>query len=192
MLSQRESLINEWVQLYTGDLLNWCNFKINDLAQAEDIVQDTFLAAFENVESFKGQSSPRTWLYKILNNKIVDYYRKKSKLEFVRPSLEVDQANDVTDSMFTANGGWNKEMFNKQWGDGGNVLDDKEFRNVLLMCLEDLPVKWKNALLSKYILERNSNDICQELEISSSNYWQILHRSKLLLKVCIENNWFKK
>lgn len=192
MLSQKENLINEWVQLYTKDLLNWCNFKINDLAQAEDIVQETFLSAFENVERFKGQSSPRTWLYKILNNKIIDYYRRKNKLEFVRPSMEIDQANDLTDSMFDANGAWNKAEFNNQWGDAGNILDNKEFRNVLLMCLEDLPIKWKNAVLSKYILERNSNEICQELDITSSNYWQILHRSKLLLKVCVENNWFKK
>jgi RNA polymerase sigma-70 factor (ECF subfamily) len=39
------------------------------------------------------------------------------------------------------------------------------------------------------ILKKKTEAICQELEITASNYWQIVHRSKLLLKKCLELKW---
>jgi RNA polymerase sigma-70 factor (ECF subfamily) len=49
-------------------------------------------------------------------------------------------------------------------------------------CMNDLRKKWKLAITSKYLSEKKTEAICQELEITASNYWQIVHRSKLLLK----------
>jgi len=43
---------------------------------AEDLVQETLLAAVRSREKFGGRSSERSWLVGILKNKIVDYYRK--------------------------------------------------------------------------------------------------------------------
>ena len=51
--------------------------KVSNAEMAADLVQDTFLAATEKMESFKKDSSPKTWLFSILNNKIINYYRKK-------------------------------------------------------------------------------------------------------------------
>jgi len=127
-----------------------------------------------------------------LNNKIIDYYRRKGKLEFVRNSIEVNDAEKMTDSFFDDKGAWNKEYFDNSWGRSENLLDDREFRDILFLCIDDLPENWKNAILSKYIQNKKSKEVCQELKITSSNYWQILHRSKMLLKLCLENNWFKK
>jgi len=41
-------------------------------------------------------------------------------------------------------------------------------------------------------MDMESEEICQELEITPTNYWQIMHRAKLQLRECIENNWFNK
>ncbi len=192
MTQDKSAVLNEWVKIYTKDLLTWCNFKINNSDDAEDIVQNTFISAFENFDSFKGNSMPRTWLYKILNNKIIDYYRKKAKTDNLKSPLDQAIAEGLNDSLFNENGSWNMSSFNSSWGESENILDNPEFRDILLFCLDDLPENWKTAVMSKYILSRNTNEVCQDLNISSSNYWQILHRSKLLLKICLENNWFNK
>ena len=55
--------------------------------------------------------------------------------------------------------------------------------------MEDLPQKWKFAVTSKYLTDKKADEICQELEITVSNYWQIVHRAKLLLKKCLEMKW---
>jgi len=43
----------------------------------------------------------------------------------------------------------------------------------------------------KYLDGTDSQSVCQKLEISQANFWQIMHRAKLLLKTCLENKWFK-
>jgi RNA polymerase sigma-70 factor (ECF subfamily) len=65
-------------------------FKTSSKEIAEDLVQDTFLAAFHKIDSFEGKSQPKTWLFSILNNKVIDYYRlsarttkKKKTLSFI-------------------------------------------------------------------------------------------------------------
>ncbi|MCK5344766.1 MAG: sigma-70 family RNA polymerase sigma factor, partial [Candidatus Heimdallarchaeota archaeon] len=69
--------LTEWVESYTSDLYFWALHKVSDPEQAKDLVQDTFLAAAEKVQGFKGDSTPKTWLFSILNHKVIDFYRKK-------------------------------------------------------------------------------------------------------------------
>ena len=71
------NLLSQWVESYTENLHSWAFHKVSDGELAKDLVQDTFLAAAEKIESFKGDSSPKTWLFSILNHKIIDHYRKK-------------------------------------------------------------------------------------------------------------------
>lgn len=57
---------------------------------AEDLTQDTFLAAFQRIDRFRKDSSPKTWLFAILKHTIIDYYRGqfknpiKARIEHVR------------------------------------------------------------------------------------------------------------
>lgn len=69
--------LNELVEQYTDDLYSWAFHKVSDTEIAKDLVQDTFLTAAEKIGTFKGNSSPKTWLFAILKNKIIDHYRKK-------------------------------------------------------------------------------------------------------------------
>ncbi len=178
-------LLSEWVELYTADLYNRALYKISDSEQAKDLVQDTFLAAAERISEFKGDSSPKTWLFAILNHKIVDVYRKKVRqpISFERP---------VTSEFFDENGSWLIDKRPKDWKvDEQQLLDDTDFQNVLNKCLEVLPKTWNLCVKLKYLMEKSGDEICRELDITPSNFWQILHRAKLQLRDCIEINWFK-
>ena len=69
--------IQKWIDDYTLDLLKKTNYLISSKEDAEDLVQDVFISAFENYEKFQWNSSVKTWLISILKNKISDFYRKK-------------------------------------------------------------------------------------------------------------------
>lgn len=177
--------LTKWVDSYTTELYNWALYKVSDSDMAKDLVQDTFLAASEKINSFKAESSPKTWLFSILNHKIVDYYRKK-----VNQPLPIE--NISFSNFFDADGDWQEEKKPKDWEDEDkHLLDDVDFQDVLRKCLDALPEKWGASVRLKYLMNKNGEEICQELEIAPTNLWQIIHRAKLQLRNCVENNWFK-
>lgn len=177
--------LSDWVAQYTEEMYKWASYKTSSVEMAEDLVQDTFLAAAEKLSTFKGDSSPKTWLFTILNNKIIDYYRKK-----VNQPLKMD--NQVLIGVFDEDEGWRPEKQPKEWhSDEGHLLDDVAFQNVLKKCLEALPEKWNLSVKLKYLTGKNGEEICQELNITPSNFWQMVHRAKVQLRDCIETNWFQ-
>jgi len=56
--------------------------------------------------------------------------------------------------------------------------------------MDALPGQWHTCVRMKYLLDKSGDEICQELGIATTNYWQIIHRAKLQLRRCIESNWF--
>ncbi len=181
---EKEDLTN-WVNEFTSDLYKWAYYKTSSVEIAEDLVQETFLAAAQKYDFFKGNSSPKTWLFSILNHKIIDIYRKKVK-------QPIATENDIFSKFFDTGGDWKSEERPQDWDeDEGHLLDNPEFQAVLKKCLDVLPEKWAVAVKSKYLLNKKGEEICQELEIAPTNFWQIVHRAKLQLRDCLDTNWFK-
>lgn len=187
--------IKDWVYIYSDDLFRWAFHKTGNKEVSEDLVQDTFLAAFNAFDGFKGKSHPKTWLFSIMNNKITDYHRKKFKNNTFNQSQLTGKAedNDIFDSVFDTDGAWRSEFNPTAWRDFEvELLDDSDFRFVFQGCIGKLPDNWSFAIQLKYLEGKDGKEICQDLGITSSNYWQILHRAKLQLRVCIEKNWFNR
>ncbi len=67
------SEISDWVKQYSDDLYNWAYYKISKKELAEDLVQETFFSALKSIHNFKENSSAKTWLFSILNNKITEF-----------------------------------------------------------------------------------------------------------------------
>ena len=173
-----------WVNQYAADLLSWASHKVSDPELAKDLVQDTFLAAFEKIDSFKGKSSPKTWLFSILNYKIIDHYRAK-----VKQPVKLD--NQLFSNFFNEGGDWYSQKRPKDWHEEENhLLDDSDFQAVLKKCLDKLPEQWNACVKLKYLMQKKGEEVCQELDITTTNFWQIMHRAKLNLRDCVETNWF--
>jgi RNA polymerase sigma-70 factor (TIGR02943 family) len=183
----REQTLKEWVEAYSDLLYTRALRKVSNTQIAEDLVQETFIAAYTSFHNFKNLSRPKTWLFAILNNKIVDHYRKKSVISM--DQLTEDEGIQFTDSLFDAKGNWNSIETSSIWENENSLLDNEEFNNVLVFCLDDLPSKWSLAIKLKYLLEKDATIICQELEMTPTNFWQVIHRAKLLLRKCIEKHW---
>lgn len=182
---KEKNLLPQWVESYTGDLHSWAFHKVSDGELAKDLVQDTFLAAAEKIESFKGDSSPKTWLFSILNHKIIDHYRKKG-------NQPLSMENQSMSTFFDKDGSWFKEKRPSIWQeDESHLLDDHDFRAVLQKCLDALPEKWGTSVKLKYLMSKKGEEICQEMGITPTNLWQIIHRAKVHLRDCIESTWFQ-
>lgn len=172
------------VEQYAGELISWASYKVSDSELAKDLVQDTFLAASQKISTFQGKSSPKTWLFSILNFKIIDHYRAKARQPV---KLKTQSLLDF----FTDQGEWKDSSKPKPWQeDDGNLLDDADFQNVLKNCMAALPDKWNACIKLRYLMNKKGEEICQELNITPTNFWQIMHRAKLNLRDCIETNWY--
>lgn len=187
--TEKQAIVKNWVLEYSDFLYTRALNRTSSIETAEDLVQETFIAAFASFDSFQNNSHAKTWLTSILNNKIIDHYRKRSNRHQSLDQLEEEKALQITDSLFDINGKWNMTEQNAIWEDEKHLLDDEDFNAAMKLCMDDLPVQWRIAISSKYLLEKETAEICQELGLSTSNYWQIMHRAKLLLKKCIEMHW---
>jgi RNA polymerase sigma-70 factor (ECF subfamily) len=182
-MDDKVKIVESWVHLY-GDLLyNWAYNKTNSKEIAEDLVQETFIAAFKKYYQFEHKSAPKTWLIAILNNKIIDYHRasKSSKYTSIESNGIV-----LTDTMFDTDNFWLNELDQKIWRKENDQNSNEMMEEKLKKCISNLPEKWSLAISYKYFSAEKTAVICKELEVSTSNYWQIIHRAKLLLKKCIE------
>lgn len=185
-------IIKSWVEEYSNSLYSRAFYKTNHKETAEDLVQDTFLAAVQSLPNFKGESNPQTWLMAILNNKINDFYRKRFKQDTTEK--EGIFANDIIGVFFNEDETWLPTQKPNNWyeDDDKHILDNLDFVSVLQNCLGSLPELWFSAIRLKYLEQENGSSICQELDISATNFWQILHRAKLQLRKCLEVKWFKQ
>lgn len=181
--------IKSWVENFSDKLYSWALYKTSDKEIAEDLVQETFLAACESFEKFEGKSEPKTWLFTILNHKIADHFRKVYR----RQEINKEETSNFFNNFFNENDDWIKKERPQVWGnDDVHLLDNIEFVGVLQSCLTELPDAWYSAIQLKFLEQKKGEDICQELQISSTNFWQILHRAKIQLRKCLQIKWFKK
>lgn len=186
-----KSIFTEWVNQFSDKLYSWALHKTSNKEVAEDLVQETFLSAYSTLDKFERKSNPKTWLTAILNNKINDYYRQSAK-SFIRVEhAESKSAFESSETIFDENGGWKTRYNNSISIDEKKLLDNLQFVSELEKCYSHLPSNWKRAVQAKYIFDVESSEICQELNITPSNYWKVIQRAKLLLKQCLETNWFK-
>lgn len=179
----------KWVELYADYLYTYAYTRINDEDQAKDLVQETFLAALEKIDGFKGNSSERTWLTAILKNKVIDTYRKKSSGLDKRPEVK-EAEREQADFFDHDDGHWNVEHRPKEFGiEQEDALLNKEFNYILQMCMEKLPALWLSVFTMKHMDDEPTDVICKQLKVSPSNFWVIIHRAKLNLRECLQKRW---
>ena len=168
-------------------LLRYATLQLRDPALAEDVVQETLLAAFNSPSRFSGKSAYKTWLVGILKHKIVDVVRKRSRDHSLFAAEETPESETV-EEYFAADGHWRE--FPSNWGNPEQSLEDKRFWEVFERCLEAMPVRAARAFMMREIMELTSDEICKELAITPTNLWVLLHRARLSLRGCLEAKWF--
>ncbi len=177
--------IETWVDEHGDALYNYALSRLRNPSSAEDVVQETFLAAHRSLSDFSGRSSPRTWLIGILKHKVIDLIRKESREQ---PIEEIETMEAPEEEFFDRKGHWRIKPVDWQVHPG-KVLEQKEFMAVLLQCLKHLPDRLHRLFILRELEDMSSAEICKELEITSSNLWVMLHRARMRLRGCLTENW---
>lgn len=185
---------DKWVDSFADEFFRFAMYRVRNKEVAEDLVQETFLSGLKSVQSFRGDAPEKSWLYNILRNKIVDYFRKKANQEIKNSGQASEQDEDSFYlSFFRKDGHWSDNRSPVHWDISlEKKLENEEFMQFLMLCISLLPETWAKVFSLKNIEELSTQDICKELDITASNLWTIVHRSKLQLRSCLEKRWLNK
>lgn len=183
--------LDHLVDNHSDYLFRYALVKVHDESLAEDLVQETYLAAVKSLDSYEGRAAERTWLTAILKFKIADHYRKYSK-ETTFDTSEIERLE--TEKFFTNDGeiiNWSKQFRPARWSISPyKSLENREFYEVLEKCLSDLPDKIESVFRFREMDGVDSREVQEVFHLSPGNYWVMMHRARLSLRRCMEINWF--
>jgi RNA polymerase sigma-70 factor (ECF subfamily) len=181
-----------WLDQHGDYLMGYALLRLRDRARAEDLVQETFLAALKGRASFGGRASERSWLVGILKNKIIDHYRSAAR---ETSFTDLEFLNDEMRDCFIQEGafkdGWIHERGPMEWNmTPGASLDREAFWKAFHECAGKLPKNLSHVFLLREVDDVSTEDICATMRITPNNLWVMLHRARMALRRCLETNWF--
>ena len=168
-------------------LLKIARLQLRNDAWAEDAVSETLLAALEGSASFAGNSQVRTWVVGILKHKIIDQFRRGGREISVDAHAEAAGRDDL-DEVYHPSGHRYEPPID--WGDPEASLSRTQFFEVLQACIDHLPAHLGRIFMMREWLEYETEQICKDLEITSTNCFVMLHRARMRLRECLEQQWF--
>jgi RNA polymerase sigma-70 factor (ECF subfamily) len=184
-VSDVNAAATNWVEAHGDFLFNFAIGQVRDTNIAEDLVQESFLAALKSQNNFSGRSSERTWLIGILRHKICDHLRKTCRERAVRvdplPAQDGDEAFD--ESML-----WLHQVAAESISPTRRI-ELAEFREHLEKAMGKLPRRIAQAFQMYAIEERPNQEVCEHLNISESNLWVMLHRGRKQLRTELDGWW---
>ena len=177
-------------------LLRFARLQLRNDTWAEDAVSDTLLAALAKPLAFENKSQLKTWLVGILKHKVIDVLRVQTRESSINFELDGDGSEELDALMFKPDGHYvstplNWDANNPNLGDHPEQnLSTQQFFRVLEACTEKLPAAQGRIFLMREWLDLSVDEICKELDLTSTNLYVQLHRARLRLRECLELNWF--
>jgi RNA polymerase sigma-70 factor (ECF subfamily) len=178
--SSREEAAS-WLDEHGDALYRYARARVGRRELAEDLVQDTFVAALQARGRYAGGSSVRTWLLAILKHKIVDHFRRLAAASPFEP-------DPIGAEFFAADGRWRRPP--ASWRTPEKDLEEREFRSVLDDCLGRLPRALASVFFLRELEGLGIEELRDQLDLSAGNIRVRLHRARLLLRACLERRWF--
>ena len=182
-------IVARWVTEYGDALFRFAYFRVGQREIAEDLVQETFIAALKSFDSFEGRSAPKTWLTSILKFKIIDHLRKVSRsVEAVADSATLHEEQKRN---FSPDGDWIVRQ--QRWTrEPDQAIEEQQLFQQIHSCLHALPHKLRSLLILRAIDDQDAAQISQDLEIAPAHIWVGLYRARVKVKECLDKKWFKK
>ncbi|MDI1231865.1 MAG: sigma-70 family RNA polymerase sigma factor [Methylobacter sp.] len=168
-------------------LFRYALLQCRDSQLADDVVQETLLAALQSAAAYVSKAELRTWLIGILKHKIADHWRRSAREAPPLPEF-IQDSESGEDDYFQENGHWNGGP--KSWGDPEAALKQQEFWAIYELCQTNLPPKMANVFMLRELVGLDADEVCREAGLSVANYWVTMHRARLRLRECLEIRWF--
>jgi RNA polymerase sigma-70 factor (family 1) len=175
-MSELEQQFNTTYQQYADLVFNVSLGYLQNSADAEEVTQDVFVKLHGQLDNFKGDSTLKTWIYRITVNQCLDFIKAKKRKKrfgfhvFIRSDVKEDAA------VFSS------------FDHPGVQLENKEATQHIYAAINQLPERQKTALLLKTMEGLSQNQIAEVMELSPKAVESLLSRSRTNLKELLKNN----
>lgn len=176
----------ERVEDHMRYLYRYALAQVRDADLAEEVVQETLLAAVKGLKTFEGRSELRSWLTSILKHKIIDAQRSRAR---ELPTEDLDLIEDDEDA-FGPDGGRLRPV--ADWGNPDQALENSEFWRVVQVCLGDLPDRAAQIFMMREVMGESLEEVCNVFGLSPTNCAVTLHRARARMRKCLEAKWFAR
>ncbi|CAM5369326.1 RNA polymerase factor sigma-70 [Eoetvoesiella caeni] len=192
--SENTSLLSdtEFLENLRRQMHKFATLQLSDSHLAEDAVQEALIGALKNAKSFAGRAALKTWVFAILKNKIADTLRQKQRMAEASSLMHEDEEEEDFSELFNKRGFWQADERPAIWGNPEASMQEGDFWRVFEACLENLPGHQARVFMMREFIELDSDEICSTVGITVSNLNVMLHRSRIRLRECLENQWFAK
>ena len=151
-----EERISQMIKTYEKDLLRLCRVYLKEESLAEDAMQETFIKAYKNLHTFRGDSSDKTWLFSIAINVCRDmqrtsWFRNISRMASL-DSVQIQQPQK------------------------------SEISHALMDEIMRLPKKYREVILLYYYEDMKQNEIAEILGVSVTTVCRRIEKARELLK----------
>ncbi|MGL6076732.1 MAG: sigma-70 family RNA polymerase sigma factor [Fimbriiglobus sp.] len=183
-LSTWETDLNKWdaresLSIHGDALYRFALVKVRQVDVAEELVQETMLAAWRDRATFLGAAQERTWLLGIMRHKILDWLRLRVRERERRVELQPD---DWLDEQFTPSGKWRRPP-----SDSLEKLESAELSLALRSCSEKLPARLREVITLWHFEDESTHDVCERLGIVPNHLGVLLHRARFRLWRCLSD-----
>lgn len=178
-MNERDATLTQWVDAYGDRLYRQAVLKVGDEGVAADLLQETFVAAWQQWDRFEGRSSPSTWLHGILNHKIIDWWRKHRE-----PTQDPQTFPEpVEATLFDERGHWVQPL--QRW-DPEQHCCSEEFWNWLQRCMETLPRQQAAVFRLETFSSQTPQAISEALGIEPGHFRVLLYRARMKIRACLQ------
>jgi RNA polymerase sigma-70 factor (ECF subfamily) len=175
------------VALHGGGLLRLAMTFMKDKSLAQEIVQDTWLAALDGIETFEGRSALRTWLFHITANKArTRLSREGRSVPFSSLTSTDDDDAGVSPDRFDQRGMWKDPPGPWSEENPERLAQGAQTRAVIEQAIAQLPDSQRAVITLRDIEELDPDEICGLLGITLNNQRVLLHRARTKVRMTLE------
>ena len=159
------------VHNYQGMVYNLALKMVNDPEKAENVLQDTFLKIFEKLDTFRGDSSLQTWIYRItVNTALMSLRRRKETWVSLEEDPELNASSKYS------------KMMESLERNPLELLLDSEFKEALERAMAELPTSWRLPFILKDIEGLSLQEVADTLDTTVPAVKAALHRGRSTLR----------
>lgn len=179
----------DWVNRNADALYRYARSRLPGEHEAHDVVQETLIAGWRARRDMRdGEPPSAAWLKSVLRNKLADHYRRVYRERGAGdPQADLGASEDYEKS-----GHWDDDHAPKRWVEPSEK-DSRgriELRETLDICIGKLPPAHARLFLMREAECLDTPEILALTGISESNLFVMLHRARLALRRCLEENHF--
>lgn len=188
----RPAVRSEDLMPHADAMYRYALARVNSPQQAEDLVQDSMLAAVRQWDHFENRSALRTWLIGILRHKIHDHYRWKKRHPADLPAAEYSGHDDDERGEFSMMGHWRQDPnigLERLDADPGEALQRSQLRAAIQRCIDDLPQRQQEIFVLRELHGLDPEDCCHQVGVARASLSVLLYRARQSLRACLQKSW---